>query len=438
MINRILKRIDKHAPSSLSRIFVNIPFEYRFGKVYINSQKTIKSSENWTELDLESYVIKNFERIFQHSKSFKFYRDKYKKSGVLNLSIKSLEDIKKVPILTRQEIRDGISEFNGPYLETTAGTSGNPLSIYVDKNAWAREYAHFHHIWGKARYKWTDTKFVLKRQNLKDDFIKYNFFHNEYVINTFKMEDHNIEEFFQILTNHKVKYFHGYPSAINDFLKEIDEKITKEQKKILKEQVECCFLGSEYPTPQVLAYLKNEWKLNFISWYGHSEVCVLAATKMNELNYFPFHTYGYVEEEDKMLLGTSYHNFDMPLIRYKTDDLVESKRYRNGIVESFNIEQGRIFDLVIDKNDLRITVNRLIRHTSNRIFNYANHVQVYQEKKGYVTFLISHNKKTKIDARELMNLEEVDIEFDFIYLKNPIRTNSGKVPLRVRNLPKNI
>jgi len=36
----------------------------------------------------------------------------------------------------------------------------------------------------------------------------------------------------------------------------------------------------------------------------------------------------------------------------------------------------------------------------------------------------------------LMNLDHVDIEFDFIYLKEAIKTRSGKVPLRIKELPK--
>ncbi len=34
-----------------------------------------------------------------------------------------------------------------------------------------------------------------------------------------------------------------------------------------------------------------------------------------------------------------------------------------------------------------------------------------------------------------MNLEDFEIDFDYMYLKEPIRTSSGKVPLRVHELP---
>lgn len=435
MINRVINKIGKMSPYLLRKLLVHIPFNFRYGSVYSEFVRKVKESKNWSEEELESYIVTNFDRIFQHSKRFKLYKDKYEKSGVLDLQVKSLNDIKKIPILTRDEIREGVSDFKGFYYESTGGTTGNPLQLYLDKNAWAREWAHYHSIWGEVGYKHTDAKFVLKRQNAKDKFIRYNFAHNDYIVNPYKMTNNNIDEFFHILTTRNVKYFHGYPSAINDFLKDLERKISREQKEILQKQIVCCFYCSEYPLPHIVDYLKNEWGIDFISYYGHTEVCVLAAAIKNELEYLPLHTYGYVEIEDTMLLGTSYHNFDMPLIRYNTDDLVCAKRYTNGIVKSFKIEQGRIIDVIYDKNDLKITIHRLIMGASNKIFNHVNYIQVFQEKKGFITFLISQDKVDNLDAPRLMNLEVFNIDFDFIYLKEPIRTVSGKVPLRVQKLP---
>ena len=323
----MLNKIESISPNFIKRLFVKIPFNYRYGSVYSVTQKTIRDSENWSENDLERYIINHFDRIFQFAKKIPFYKNKYERSGVMDLVVTSIEDIKKIPILTRSEIRENYMEFDGYYSDSTGGTSGIPLSIYFDKNAWAREWAHFHHIWGKVGYKYTDAKFTLRQQNLKDKLIKYTFQHNDYKLNTYNLKDHHIRDFYYILTKRNVKYFHGYPSSINDFLKKIEGRITKNQMELLKSKIKCCLYASEYPTPQIVDYLKNNWNLNFISWYGHTEKCVLAASNINELIYYPMHTYGYVEVEKNMLLGTSYHNFDMPLIRYNTDDLVAPKRF---------------------------------------------------------------------------------------------------------------
>jgi hypothetical protein len=50
--------------------------------------------------------------------------------------------------------------------------------------------------------------------------------------------------------------------------------------------------------------------------------------------------------------------------------------------------------------------------------------------------VLSHDKGENLDARSLMNLDDIQMEFDFLHLKKPIRTKAGKVPFRVQKLPK--
>ena len=357
---------------------------------------------------------------------------------MLNLVVKSIEDIEKIPILTKKEIRQNMSEFKGHISAKTGGTTGNPLLLYLDKYSPAREWAHYHKIWEKVGYKYTDAKFSFRDLGSDVKFLKYDFQHNEYHINIWdihEMTSSHIDEFFKILTIRNVKYFRGYPSAINDFLKEIEKKISRDQKEILQKNIICCFYNSEYPTPQIVYYLKNEWGLDFISGYGHTEMCVLAAAKINELDYYPFHTYGFTEVVDNMLIGTSYHNFDMPLIRYNTDDLVRAKRYANGIIRSFEVKEGRIIDFIFDKKNKKIPLTGLLNKIQHKVFSQIEYIQVFQKEIGFATIIVSQSNGDFIDAPSLLKLDYLDLDWDFIYLRKPIRTISGKVPLRVQKLP---
>ena len=437
MIYRIINKIGRLSPDFIGRLIVNIPFSFRFGNEYVKFKKIAQDSEKWNEKELENYIVSSFDKAFQYAKKFKFYRDKYEKSGVLNLKVENIEDIKKIPILTRKEVQENISQFDGHSLQQTSGTSGNPLPLYLDKNAWSREWAFYHSIWKRVGYKHTHAKFVFRKQKLKEAPIKYDFGHNEYIVQNYNMNSDQIDDFFKTLTSRNVKYFHGYPSAINDFLKDIEGKITDEQKRIVQEQIKCCFYASETPLPHFVNYLRNQWNLNYISMYGHTEMCLLAATNINELDHTVYHTYGYAEVDDNRLLGTSYHNFDMPLIRYDSNDLVRAKRFKNGIVKSFEIKEGRVFDFIYDKNDSPISVTALFREKHHKIFNDINYIQVFQEKKGQATILITLNKGVNLEVSSLTeHLENLNIDFDFIYLNEPVRTNAGKVPLRVKNMPK--
>lgn len=436
LVYRIANKIGKHSPYFISKLFVYIPFKFRYGKTYTEFEDKIKIAKEWSETELENYIVNSFDKIFQHSKKFRLYKDKYEKAGVLNLVIKSVDDIKKIPILTRNEVQEKVLSFEGYSLEQTGGTSGNPLSLYLDKNAWAREWAHYHDIWKKVDYQYTDAKFVFRKQNLNEKAIQYNFSHNDYVVKNYDMNNSQIDKFFKTMTRNNVKYFHGYPSAINDFLRNIEKKISKERKKLLQDRIKCIFYASEMPLPHFVEYLKDVWGFYHISMYGHTEMCVLASTDKNGIDYYPFHTYGYVEVENNMLLGTSYHNFDMPLIRYNTDDLVKPKRNLRGIVKSFEVTEGRIFDFIIDKNDFPISITALFREEYHKIFSYIDYIQVFQEKKGYITILITPNKYNSINTPSLKkHLGKNNLDIEIMYLKEPIKTKAGKVPIRVRKLP---
>ena len=388
MIYRIINKIGKISPDFISRKLIYFPFRYRYGKPYEEYGKLISEEENWSEAELESYIVKHFDKIFQYAKSFKLYRDKYKKSGILDLVIKNIEDIQKVPILTKDEIRENLSEFSGAHAAFTGGTTGKPLHFYINKDAWAKEWAYFHRIWGEVGYKYTDAKFRLRMENSKDKFITYYYEQNEYVLNTYRMTKKNIDEFFKVLKTRNVKFIHGHPSSINDFLKDIENVISKSQKELIQRQIECCFYQSEYPAPQIVKYLRNDWGLNFVSWYGHAEQCVFAVAKKNTLEYVPFHTYGFVEVDDDKLIGTSYHNFDMPLIRYDTGDIVMPKKEKHRILKSFAIKHGRTFDYIYDKNDLKINLLVYWQFHGFEIFNFCDYVQVYQDKKGSATIIV--------------------------------------------------
>lgn len=437
MIRSIIERTGNFAPHTLGEIFVNIPFNYRHGKkVYDEFSQLIKKSLNWNEYDFERYIVKHFNLILQYAKSFKLYQDKYTDYGVMNLKVNSLKDIEKFPIITKDDVKKYSYEFRGRYAHETGGTSGNILKVHLDKDVWSREWAYYHHIWGKLGYNYKNAQFIFKGINYKNEFLKYDFQHNGYYINIYMNPAEHLDEFFKTLIDKKISFFRGYPSAILDFLRKIENDITEEQRKILKKYIKYIVFHSEHVSNHLIEYIKNVWNIDFISCYGHSEVCVLAATEINNEEYSVYHTYGYVEVVDDKLIGTSYHNFDMPLIRYNTGDFVKPIKYENGLLKSFIIKEGRESDFIFDKNNNPIPLTAVLLGRHHKIFNYIDHIQLYQEEKGKATILITAKDIYKLDLPKQMDLNDVNIDFDFKFLKEPLRTTAGKIPIRVRSLPK--
>ena len=232
---------------------------------------------------------------------------------------------------------------------------------------------------------------------------------------------------------YKIKYIHGYPSTIYNFLYELEENINKNEQSIITKNLRSCFFGSEYPTAQITKYIEDKWGLDYISWYGHSEMCIMAYDLDKTNMYKPFFTYGFPEQVDNKLIGTSFHNYDMPLIRYDTGDIINADYSNDGLISTFSITNGRVGEYIIDANNKSIPLTALIFGRHHKVFDYARFIQVKQIKPGSVTFYITTDKNNKNEVITDLNMNNTSIKFDVELIPKPILTRSGKVCLKINN-----
>jgi len=89
---------------------------------------------------LKKFQNKMFVKTVKHAYTVPLYQDKYQDAGVKASDIKDLEDIKKLPIITKDDLRnyypDGLvsKDFDkdNAFLLSTSGSSGKPVFIYYD------------------------------------------------------------------------------------------------------------------------------------------------------------------------------------------------------------------------------------------------------------------------------------------------------------------
>lgn len=434
-VKKILKSWVERVPYPIGRIMARTPFSIRLGAVYSSAKAECAAAECWDEAKREKYAVDHFRQIFDYARAkFPCYRDLYAKAGVQNLKIESFSDIQKVPTIDKQWTRRHFHEFRGAYRLNTGGSSGEPTAFWMDKDCWAREWAHMHTIWERLGYKYTDLKLAIRGKNLGKRPFAYNPVHNEYIINTYlDVKDYaaNLKRLFE---KRKVRWFHGYPSSIHQFILECEAAFGKDGTAVLFNDVKGLLLSSEYPHPNQVKKF-DEYGLKWISWYGHSEMAVLAYGTIGQSNnpnnqtiiYHPFVTYGLTEVEDGHLLGTSYHNFDMPLIRYDTGDLVEE------VDGGFKIKEGRNGDFIEDKNGKNIPLTALIFGRHHKAFDVADYIQIAQTEPGKATLVVSGSKDVLggKPVFDLFDLTNVAIDFDMEIVDKPIRTAAGKLKLKV-------
>jgi phenylacetate-CoA ligase len=437
-----LKMLAERLPESVGRAASYVPFSVRLGRKYSAAQAELDRVLWMSEEERRAYTFARVRRIAIHAfERNSFYRDFYNKHDFDPHTVKGFEDIEQIPVVRKSDLssvpiekRSSISP--GTMLLNTGGTSGETLSFYVDSAAFAREWAHMLHIWGRLGYRQTDTRLTFRGRNFGAAPVRFNAVHNEFLVNAYAEPSRIVNALRDILRRKDIRYLHGYPSAIFDFAKSISED-AEDVAQILRRTLRGVLFGSEFPLPQYRTFIENALCTRTLSWYGHSEMAALAYEEHTKFVYVPFLSYGYVEpvsskSEGKRLVATSYANTASPFIRYDTGDLVDDPTYEGGLLASFKISSGRVGDFVLDRNGHRISATALIFGRHHRIFEQARFLQVRQQQPGKATFIVTASTNIGLSDAELLNLVDtsnVAMEFDFEVRREPIKTPAGKVPL---------
>ena len=431
MIKQI-KTIAEHIPYPLGRCLSLLPFSIRLGSKYKEFHNLAQESIKWSDETREKYTIQKLREIVEFAiHNFRCYRQLYQKNGVLNLKIDSIDSFKNLPTTNKAFFREHADEFSGAYRLNTGGTTGTPFFFYVDKHAWAREWAHMHLIWEMRGYHYMNLNLALRGKNLGEKNIRYNPVHNEFLVNTYRPVTDYLAELKHLFKTKHIEFIHGYPSAVYNFINELEKCCDKAEIKIFFSTIRGVLLHSEFPYPYMKDKFK-EWNLPCISWYGHSEMCILAYDNQFNNIYRPLPTYGYAEVVNDRLLGTSFHNYAMPLIRYDTGDLVKQiESTPKGLCKSFSIAEGRSGDYIEDANGKQIPLTSLIFGRHHQAFNVAEHIQIHQDTPGEAVIYLIKSDSHIDNPEQLFDLSGINVKFRVEQKTTPVLSSSGKLKLKV-------
>jgi phenylacetate-CoA ligase len=195
--------------------------------------------------------------------------------------------------------------------------------------------------------------------------------------------------------------------------------------------------------------LERIFKCRVYRWYGHSERVVLAGEgRESELFYF-WPQYGFVEfgppdeEGLREVIGTSFHNLAMPLIRYRTGDYVR-------LAEPTNVSDleypwpaaveiaGRGQEFLVSATGRRISLTAFNMHDS--MFDHLYAVQFYQDQPGvaefrYVPSPEFHSSRLQQIEKGILRKLGQDFQVTFRAVDAVEKTPRGKHRWLVSKLP---
>jgi phenylacetate-CoA ligase len=262
-----------------------------------------------------------------------FYQNKYNAVGFNpHQDFNSLQDIEKVPYLTKEEARshqaDLVNHKRSLFALTfkTSGSSGHPFTAKISPKHWIIEQSCVWRHWSWAGYNFRDRMAIVRSHVPKNesDLIKWDKLRNFIYFSPFHLSDQDIAMYFERMRELRVVFLRGYPSsilALADYVRRNPETNLPEFKGILT--------ASERLGDKERIIIEKNLKAQVYNHYGLAEQVVMfgGCEVGNKLH--NYEEYGYVEflESDelnkKIIVGTNLNNYAMPLIRYITDDIAQ-------------------------------------------------------------------------------------------------------------------
>lgn len=463
----VLKGIYHRCPEPLQEFvklaYGKIPIQIRYGKVFRDTYAFLQKSQHWSREKLEKYQLQQLRKLLHHAyENVPYYRRIFDEHDMKPDNIKTLDDLRKLPYLTKEIIQDNlenlvaknISKSNLRFV-TTAGSTGTPLGFYCERSIRsAREQAFIITQWQRVGYKFGDKHIVLRGNIVpcakKGKFWDYDPIYNRLILSSYHLSDENLPKYIEEIKKFKPRFIRAYPSAITilaRFMKENNIEPFPSVKAIL------CASENVYQVQRNL--LEDVFSCRVFSHYGHTEQAVLAGECECSTYYHVFPEYGITElinkdgnpvsEEDEVgeIVATGFGNYAMPFIRYRTMDLGVFTNQKCKCGREYLIlkrVEGRLQEMIITKDNRLIPLTALIFAQHLNAFSRVKNMQIIQEDAAEIVMKIVKAKAySRKDEKEILQRirkvtdNQLDVKFE--YVDDIPKTRRGKSLFLIQKLP---
>jgi len=255
--------------------------------------------------------------------------------GIKVEDIKTLDDIKKFPILSKEDVleaEDSIISIKYPKwtlrAARTGGSTGTPLVIHRNWFSIGNEYAFVRRQWDWAGLSLSDrcayfmSRVVADPDQQRGRLYAYDPAMRALILSTHHLSVETARDYARVIKSYKIKALVGYPSALG-FLATtcLDSGIEL--------SLQAAMTTSELLTQSLRDTIATAFNCKVYDFYGSAErVCYIHMCEHGSYHVIP--EYGLTElipvnESDPRrcrVVSTGFWNFGMPLIRYDTGDVV--------------------------------------------------------------------------------------------------------------------
>lgn len=417
----------------------------RYAPEFYRVLAEVEARSRWSQEEMEAYRDARLRAFVQHAAATTpYYKELFQQLGIRPEDIRTLADMRQLPIITKQIVREHEEEMLStaiPRKETivvhTSGTTGSPLNCVMTEQALHEQWAvrwrfrRWHGVQTDTPSAYFLGRTVVPKTQTHPPFWRYNRPGQQILFSSYHINPANARDYVEELRRRKPPYLQGYPSIITLIASYILESDID-----LGYQVRWVFANSETVLPQQVDMIERAFGVRPKQRYAAAE----AVAEISECEYGNLHVDEDVAatefiptdvEDTYRVVGTNFTNPAAPMLRYDIGDLVvlSGKRCSCG-------HPGRIVDSIDGRRDDYIVLRdgtKLGRasHIPKKVENIRE-AQIYQKYPGEIVIRVVRNSHYSEHDDQLLLTETRkrvgdDTKIQIEYVDKLQRSRNGKL-----------
>lgn len=403
--------------------------------------------------EIEHFQNKRLQLLLTHAyENVPYYHKIFRSLSLKPTDIRNFNDLKKLPILTKEIIRKNLPDLLPKNLQNiklipmaTGGSTGEPMKFFTDDNwqAWNMAAAYRQWSWAgynvgdKMIYLWSSPKDITFQDEIKNKLL--NMFHRTFYLNAIQLTEKTMDEYIKIIRQYKPKIINAYASAIYILAKYMEKKGVKDIKP------EAILTSCEMLFPFQRDIIERSFNCKVFDYYSGRDTTFHAGECPEYKGYHMAMENAVVEllkntepvshgEIGKIII-TDLENYAMPFIRYEIGDLGQLSDEKCPCGRNLPLLKeisGRIRDVIITQDGKYLTgafISTLF-YDEKGMTKGIKQYQFIQKTKDYAILKIvkgedfSQKQLNKIIEKIYSECSDIRIEIKFVDIIKP--TKSGK------------
>ena len=424
-----------------------------YAPLFFRQYRFLRRSQWWTTEQHQAYQLKRLTTMIRQAyDNVPYYRRLLDSLHLTPDDFKTLEDLAKLPLLTKEEVRSNSTDLkarNYPAAVfepiSTSGSTGSPLTRYVERGkAPVIHFAFFKTILDRAGMNYLSRALLIHGN---DTPFSPQLFGRGLLITPFTLTEENMTMILSAIRKVNPEYIIAFPSAVSLLAHHIQSRGDNPFR-----QLKVVYCAGETLFSWQRRFLEEILGCPVLVYYDQTEQVALAATCMQNPTVYHFYPeWGITELIDENgdpvtteggrgeIVGTGFTNALFPLFRYRTGDVGVFTTKECACGRHYPLIthiEGRTQEFIVSKTGDTVPMTGMYA----TVPEYSTHVKEYQFSQRHPGDLVLHivrepgytleEEKRIIEALRRRIGDGFDISVEYIEVAE--RSARGKILFLVK------